>query len=91
MAIRLVVYMEALPGREDDVVATYGRLAPSVREEQGCIEFELHRSIERPGNFVLLERWLDQESLSEHGRLLRERNLDLASIRSITKTDRYVE
>lgn len=64
--IRLVVYIEALPGHSDDVVASAAKRAPVVREQPGCHEFETYQSVERPNRFVLLEKWADDQALRDH-------------------------
>ena len=82
MAIRLIVAIEAVPGKRQAMIATYASLCPSVREEPGCQQHELYQSIEHQDRFVLLERWADQEALTVHGQRLRERGLDLDSLRT---------
>ena len=64
--IRLVVYMEALPGHGDDAIASSVKRAQVVREQPGCHEFETYRSVERPDRFVLLEKWADEAALHAH-------------------------
>ncbi len=40
-------------------------LAPT-RAEPGCINYDLHRSQEEEGTFMLYENWTSREALDEH-------------------------
>lgn len=82
MAIRLVVAMDPAAGKREELKAAFASLSPSVREEPGCEQYEMFQSIEHPDKLVLLERWTDQEALTTHGQRLRERGLDLGSLRA---------
>jgi quinol monooxygenase YgiN len=92
MTVRLIVNMEAAPGKRDELVSTFATLSPSVREEPGCEQYELYQSTEHPDQFALMERWTDQDALTVHGQLLRERGVDLASLRaSPAEVERYTD
>ncbi|MDP6102848.1 MAG: putative quinol monooxygenase [Dehalococcoidia bacterium] len=92
MTVRLIVNIEAVTGKREELAATFASLCPSVREEPGCQQYELYQSTERPDHFVLLERWFDQDALTVHGQLLRERGIDLSSLRAgPPEVERYTE
>lgn len=92
MTVRLIVNMEAAPGKREELIATFADLSPKVREEPGCEQYELYQSTEQPDQFALMERWIDQDALTVHGQVLRERGLDLASLRSgQSHVERYEE
>ena len=92
MTVRLIVNIEAVTGKREELAATFASLCPSVREEPGCQQYELYQSTERPDHFVLLERWFDQDALTVHGQLLRERGIDLSSLRAgPPDVERYTE
>ncbi len=92
MSVRLIVNMEAAPGKREELLATFAELCPSVREEPGCEQYELYQSTERPDHFSLMERWTDQDALTVHGQVLRERGVDLQSLRvSPAQVERYEE
>ena len=92
MAMRLVIPMEAAPDKRDELINTFRTLAPEVRQEAGCQGYELYQSTERPDHFVLMERWSDQDALTVHGQRLRERGVDLASLRAgPSEVERYTE
>ena len=91
MGIRLVVAMDAAPGKREELKAGFASLCPSVLEEPGCEQYELFQSIENPDRLVLLEQWTDQDALQIHGQRLRERRgLDMASLRDgPVRVERY--
>ena len=90
MTVRLIVNMEAAPGKREELIATFAELSPSVREEPGCEQYELYQSTEQPHQFALMERWTDQDALTVHGQVLRERGLDLQSLRAApAEVERY--
>lgn len=49
----------ALPVLETAITATHG--------EAGCISYALHRDLEDPAHFVIVEKWASPEALAEHG------------------------
>jgi quinol monooxygenase YgiN len=49
----------ALPILETAITATH--------EEPGCIAYALHRDLEDPARFVIVEKWASPEALAEHG------------------------
>lgn len=54
------------PGRGQEQVAAFERLAPIVRAEQGCLRYDLHRVSGDADRFVLLEEWASKEALAAH-------------------------
>ena len=89
MAIRLVVSLEALPGNRDAVLAAYRIRCPSVKEQPGCLEFEMFQSIENPDQFVLVEGWTDDQALAVHVALPPKPGVDPQSLRRQTRAERY--
>lgn len=89
MAIHLVVHMQAMAGKREEVLSAYRSRGPQARGFPGCLGFETFQSIEQPDRFVLLERWGDQESLSAWGQSMREQMKATESIRRITGTERH--
>jgi len=87
--LRLITSWEALPGKRDQVVATYTELCPFVRQEPGCLGFDMFQDIKDPDRFVLLERWASKRALTAHGELLRGRGLDLTSLRQTGGVERW--
>ena len=68
------------------------RLVVSMKAEPGkrCEQFEMYQNIASPDQFVLLERWADQESLTAHGQLTQDRRAAMASLRTVVgEAERY--
>lgn len=82
MAIRLVIPMEAAPGKRAELVDTFRALSPDVRKEKGCQGYELYQSTERPDQMVLLELWSSEEDLANHSEMNRQRGLNLGPLRT---------
>jgi quinol monooxygenase YgiN len=73
MAIRIIVTMDAVPGKRDALAEAFGAVCPEVQEEPGCQQYELHQSLEYPNRLVLLEKWDDEASLNVHQERMSER------------------
>lgn len=39
----------------------------AVRKEPGCIQYDLHQDLAKPGRFVMIEQWQDAQALKTHG------------------------
>ncbi|MFE2282929.1 putative quinol monooxygenase [Streptomyces sp. NPDC059443] len=64
--IQLVILISTLPGRGREQVAAFERLAPVVRAEEGCLQYDMHQVSGEPDRFVLIERWSSKEALAAH-------------------------
>ncbi|MBB4982691.1 MULTISPECIES: putative quinol monooxygenase [Streptomyces] len=64
--IKLIVLVSTLPGRGEEQVAAFEALAPLVRAEEGCLQYDLHRVADDPDRFALIERWASAEALAAH-------------------------
>ncbi|MFC9331274.1 putative quinol monooxygenase [Kitasatospora sp. NPDC057015] len=64
--VQLVILIATLPGRGRDQIAAFERLAPLVRAEPGCLQYDLHQVGGDPDRFVLIERWSSQAALAAH-------------------------
>lgn len=56
----------AKPGREERVRDALVELVASVREEAGCLRYEMHRDLDNRARFVCMELWQDRESFDRH-------------------------
>ena len=91
MALRVVVPIQAAPGKRGELIELFRTRSQEVRRETGCEEFELYQSTERSDQMVLLERWADEAALEAHAVLNRQRGSDLSSLRTgITRLERYI-
>lgn len=68
MQIHLLILIQTLPGRGQDQIDAFAELAPLVRAEPGCIQYDLHPVQGDPDRFALLERWASREALDAHDR-----------------------
>ncbi|MFE7516862.1 putative quinol monooxygenase [Streptomyces sp. NPDC057540] len=64
--IKLIVLVATLPGRGAEQLAAFEALAPLVRAEEGCLQYDLHRVADDPDRFALVERWASAEALAAH-------------------------
>jgi quinol monooxygenase YgiN len=64
--LTVVAWLEAKPGKEDELRATLLGLIEPTRKEEGCVQYDLHEHTETPGNFVFYENWTSQEHLLRH-------------------------
>lgn len=62
----VVATVEVKPGSEDAVQALLQAAIEQTHAEEGCISYALHRDVENPSQFVLVERWASKEALDEH-------------------------
>ncbi|MFJ7154218.1 putative quinol monooxygenase [Streptomyces sp. NPDC101118] len=66
-SVRLVILISTLPGRGREQAEAFARLAPVVRAEDGCLQYDLHEVSGEPDRFVLLEHWATRADLAAHG------------------------
>jgi quinol monooxygenase YgiN len=64
--IRLVILITTQPGRGRQQIDAFERLAPLVRAEPGCLQYDLHQVADDPDRFVLLEHWSSRAALAAH-------------------------
>ncbi|RSS75586.1 putative quinol monooxygenase [Streptomyces sp. WAC06614] len=64
--VRLHILITTLPGRGQEQIEAFRRLAPVVRAEEGCLQYDLHQVSGHPDRFVLVERWASRSALAAH-------------------------
>ena len=64
--ITLVAIAQAKPGKEKALEETLLAAVPQVRQEAGCVNYDLHRSLSKPGVFIFYENWADEAALKKH-------------------------
>lgn len=57
MQLTIVAKIEAKPGSEDLVYQELQNLIAPTQVEDGCLNYDLHRSIENPALFLFYENW----------------------------------
>jgi quinol monooxygenase YgiN len=73
MAVRLVVTFRAAPGKGTELAQAMKARCEVSRQDAGCEQFEVFRSVVDPDKLVLLELWTDQAALDAHAKLQAQR------------------
>src|SRR5207249_4520459 len=90
MAIRILVPMQALPGKGQELARARATRHAEVRKDPGCEQFDLYQNIENPDQLLLVERWTDQASLDAHYALNRPQVGSELRTQGTAKSERYV-
>jgi quinol monooxygenase YgiN len=61
MITRINEFLSA-PGKEDELHSFLKSLAPYITSSEGCISFEVLRSMSSPSSFAVIEKWADIDS-----------------------------
>ena len=64
--VTVMALFRAIEGKEKDLERELAALVPLTRREHGCINYDLHRSIEDPGVYIFHENWSSKKALDEH-------------------------
>jgi quinol monooxygenase YgiN len=64
--LTVVAEMKAKPGREADLRNALLALIEPTRQEDGCVQYDLHVHTADPGRFVFYENWASEEHLRRH-------------------------
>jgi quinol monooxygenase YgiN len=64
--VTVLAIMTAKAGREDEVLKEMQALIEPTRSEEGCINYDLHRSLEDPAKFMFHENWRSKQDLDQH-------------------------
>lgn len=73
MALRLVISMNAEPGKGAELAAAMRARCVDVMKEPGCLQFEIFQSALNPDKLTLLELWQDAPSLAVHAEVNKTR------------------
>lgn len=63
--IIITAILKPKEGFEDQLLGELQKVQKASREEPGCIQYELHRSVD-DHTFVLYEVWKDNEAVASH-------------------------
>jgi len=73
--LTLVVTFQARPGKEDKLrTLLTGMLAPT-RQEEGCLNYDLHTSPDDPSKFLIYENWASKGHHEAHDKTPHVQNL----------------
>jgi len=92
MAVRVIVPIDALPGKGAELAKVRSAHHAEVRQEPGCEQFDLFINVENPDQLLLVERWTDEASLAAHAERNRQRPAVGTELRAESrgKSERYV-
>lgn len=82
--IYVVAVLQAKEGQAGALGEVLRQVVPKVRQENGCLRYDLHHDKDRAGAFMFYEAWSDDEALAAHGTAphmleMRERIKDLVA------------
>ena len=69
MSVRLVVSINAAPGKGGELARVFRARCEEVMKEPGCEQFEVFQSVLNPDKLALLELWKDQAALDVHAKV----------------------
>jgi len=69
MPVRLVVTINAAPGKGAELAQAFRSRCAEVAQEPGCQQFEVFQSALNPDKLALLELWQDQAALDVHAKV----------------------
>lgn len=64
--ITVMAYATAKKGKEQETLEVLNSMVAPTRAERGCINYDLHQSLQDPKLFVFYENWESQEALDRH-------------------------
>jgi len=64
--LTIVSNIHAHPDKIDLVKAELEKLIPITRDEEGCIQYDLHQNNENPAHFLFYENWESRELWQKH-------------------------
>ena len=64
--IVVIARLKAKAGKEEELKNELQNLIEPSRNDDGCINYDLHASEDEPGQFMFHETWRDKEALAKH-------------------------
>ena len=64
--LTVVAEMKAKEGKEAELRAALIALVAPTRQEDGCVQYDLHEKTDEPGRFVFYENWGSADHLARH-------------------------
>ena len=65
-ALTVIAKLKAKSGSEDQLFEACRNLIAPTLAEEGCINYDMHRSIEDPGTFMFYENWTTHPLWEQH-------------------------
>jgi quinol monooxygenase YgiN len=66
--LMVIAHARAKAGREAEARELLLGLVAPTRSEAGCIDYDLHQSVDDPARFVFYENWATAAALEAHSR-----------------------
>jgi quinol monooxygenase YgiN len=64
--LTVIARLKAKPGAEDQLYEACRRLIATTLAEEGCINYDMHRSVEDPGVIMFYENWTTRPLWEQH-------------------------
>ncbi|MDP3919262.1 MAG: putative quinol monooxygenase [Candidatus Omnitrophota bacterium] len=64
--LTVVAEMTAKQGKEETLKEELLKLLEPTRMEEGCINYDMHQSHDKPGFFIFYENWISKAHLERH-------------------------
>ncbi len=64
--LAIIAKLKAKDGAEDQLFEECRKLVGPTRAEEGCINYDMHRSVEEPGLFMFYENWESRPLWERH-------------------------
>ncbi|MED1205799.1 putative quinol monooxygenase [Heyndrickxia acidicola] len=96
MAVIITAILKAKPGKEPLLREELKKVLPASREEEGCVKYTLHESLDDKGTFMFYEIWKDETALQHHMEAphykeYRKNVADLLETREVYRLEEVVE
>lgn len=65
-ALTVVVIFEAFPGKEEELESLLKTAVSPSRLDKGCLNYDLHLSLEDPTKFLFYENWESKQDHQAH-------------------------
>lgn len=64
--VTVIARAKARPGMEERLAEAAGTLISPTRDEEGCMNYDLHQSVEGPTEILFYENWRSKADLDRH-------------------------
>ena len=65
-SLTIIATFQARPGKESELRAALIGLLSPTRNEAGCLNYDVHQSVDDPAKFLFHENWTSQAHLDAH-------------------------
>lgn len=64
--LTVVAHVKAAPGKEKQMRELLLSLVQPSRKDEGCVNYDLHQSVENPAQFYFHENWTSKDLWQRH-------------------------